>query len=308
MGEMTMKERETIEIINKIMPKSSLQVNKLFETDSEVMELKHENGYLLFSTDEFSAEDMLVEWDAFALGYNIAVASLSDIYASGGVPKYYAQSLTINDMFTPKYLRDFHKGVASVLKQADVAFIGGDFGRSPLWRCASSSIGFAEKILKRSGAKIGDSIYITGEIGVGNMQAMNIKNRFTLRNIEAEVIRQFATSCIDTSDGVWNAINLIADQSKVGYELRDLPYDALGLLIAENMGYPKEMLFFCEGGEFELLFTSPKELPFNKIGQITELSKTLDGKDISAFDISAREFANVSDYIRAVTKICAELL
>ena len=303
-----MKEKDTIKIINGIMPRSPLQLNKPFETDSEVMELKRENGYLLYSTDEFSAEDMLVERDAFTLGYNIAVASLSDIYACGGVPQYYAQSLTINEMFTPEYLTNFHEGVAAVLKQADVAFIGGDFGKSPLWRCTSSSIGFAENVLKRSGAKVGDSIYITGEIGAGNMQAMNIKNRFTLRNTEAEVIRRFASSCIDTSDGVWNAVNLIAEQSKVGYELCNLPYNALGLVLTENMGYPKEMLFFCEGGEFELLFTSPQELPFHKIGRITELSRTLDGKDISAFDISAREFARVEDYVKAVIETCAELL
>jgi thiamine-monophosphate kinase len=303
-----MKEKEIIEIINEIMPRSPLQVNKLFETDSEVMELKHESGYLLFSTDEFSAEDMLVEEDAFVLGHNIAVATLSDIYACGGVPKYYAQSLTINEMFTPEYLRNFHEGVAAVLKHADVAFIGGDFGKSPLWRCTSSSIGFTEKVVRRSGAKVGDSIYITGVIGAGNMQALKVKTQFTLRNTEAEVVRACATSCIDTSDGLWNAINLIASQSKVGYELYDLPYDAMGLRLSDSLGYPKEMLFFCEGGEFELLFTSPQELPFHKIGQITERSKTLDGKDISAFDLSAREFEHVEDYVEAVMEICKRLL
>ena len=302
-----MKEREIIEIINGIMPRSFLQVNKPFETDSEALELKHENGYLLFNTDEYSAEDMLVESDAFTLGHNIAVATLSDIYASGGVPKYYAQSLTINEMFTPKYLRSFHEGVAAVLDQANVAFIGGDFGKSPLWRCTSSVIGFAEKVVRRSGAKVGDSVYITGKIGAGNLQALNMKTRFTLRNAEAEVVRQCATSCIDTSDGVWNAINLIASQSKVGYELYDLPYDAMGLSYSGKYGYPKEMLFFCEGGEYELLFTSPQKLPFRKIGHITEHSKTLDGKDISAFDLCAREFDHIEDYVKAVSEICQPL-
>jgi len=169
------KEKDVIKIINEIMPRSILQINKPFEMDSEAIELKHEGRHLLFSTDEFSEEDMFMEQDAFALGHNIAVGTLSDIYASGGIPKYYAQSLTINEMFTAEYLRDFHEGVAAVLRQANVAFIGGDFGKSHIWRCTSSAIGFAEKILKRSGAKVGDSIYITGEIGSGNMQAMKMK-------------------------------------------------------------------------------------------------------------------------------------
>ena len=301
-----MKEKEFIDIINEVMPRSPLQVNKPFETDSEILELKHENGFLLFSTDEYSAEDMLVESDAFVLGHNIAVGTLSDNYATGGVPKYYAQSLTINAMFTQEYLRNFHRGVAAVLDQANVAFIGGDFGKSSLWRCTSSAIGFAERVVRRSGAKVGDAIYITGKIGAGNMQALKIKKRFTLRNAEAEVIRQCATSCIDTSDGLWNAINLIAAQSKTGFELHDLPYDAMGLRVAKSLGYPKEMLFFGEGGEFELLFTSPQILPFHKIGHITENSKTLDGKDISSFDLSAREFDCVEDYIEAVKEICAK--
>ena len=303
-----MKEKEVIKIINEIMPRSSLQVNKPFETDSEIMELKHESGYLLFSTDEFSAEDMLVEQDAYVLGYNIAAATLSDIYASGGVPKYYAQSLTINEMFTPEYLKNFHKGVADLLIEAEVAFIGGDFGKSSHWRCTSSVIGFAEKTLRRSGANVGDSIYITGKIGAGNMQAMKVSTRFTLQKDSAKIIQQYATSCIDTSDGVWNAVDIISAESVVGYELYDLPYDEMGLRLTSDLGYPKEMLFFCEGGEFELLFTSPRDLPFHKIGQITERSKTLDGKDISAFDLSAREFDHIEDYVKAVMKTCAELL
>ncbi|MCL1875080.1 MAG: hypothetical protein FWF87_02325 [Synergistaceae bacterium] len=99
------------------------------------------------------------------------------------------------------------------------------------------SAGFFELIHK-------DSIYITGKIGAGNLQALKIKKRFTLRNAEAEVVRQHATSCIDTSDGAWNAVNLIAAQSKVGYELHDLPYDATGLRITNTLGWPKELLFF----------------------------------------------------------------
>jgi len=310
-----MTETELIEKLIKLMPRSDMQLNKPFESDSEILRFNTEN--MLFSTDEFSAEDLLLDKNPYILGYNIAAASISDIYASGGVPVFYAQSLTINKMFTEKYLMNFYAGVADVLKETNTSFMGGDFGKANDWRCCTSVIGSAEKPILRSGAKEGDNIYFTGKVGAGNVQAaaklynINVaKIKFNLRNKEAEIIRQNATSCIDTSDGVFNALMTISRMSNVGFEVFDLPYMNAGKIAARLMGIPKELLFLCECGEYELLFTAPEnvELPFYKIGKIIKGKKIFNNKDVSKINISAREFEDAKEYLKVVKKACEELL
>lgn len=310
-----MTERELIEKLAVLMPKTGLQQNGIFESDSEILRFGDRN--LLFTTDEFSSEDMFAENDPYVLGHNIAVASVSDIYAGGGEPLFYAHSLTINKMFNENFLEKFYMGVSDVLKAAGVAFIGGDFGKAGEWRCCASLIGVSDRPILRSGAKTGDDIYVTGKVGGGNLQAAariyNInaaKIKFNLRKDEAEIIRRHATSCMDTSDGLWSAVNTVSRMSETGFELFNIPYIKAGRLAAKLLGLPEEMLFLCECGEYELLVTAPPDisLPFYKIGRITESGKLLNGKDISGINVSAREFENMADYMKAVKKLCVELL
>ena len=294
-------EKDIITKINALMPRSPLQENKVFESDSEV--IKAGDGYQLFNIDEFSHEDRFCEKNGYDLGWNIAVGTLSDIYASNGVPEYFGCSLTLNKIFNEKYTLDFAHGIADVLRQENVSFIGGDMSRSLEWRAACFAVGSSAQPIKRSGAQAGDNIYISGEVGAGNLMAVGVPCRFTSRKIPEGV-----TACIDTSDGVWNGINTIADESGVGFELFDVLYIEKGVEICRKLRLPKELMFFCECGEYELLFTSPLSLPFTKIGEITESGKKLNGKNISGFDISARNYKNIAGYIKAVKRKCAELL
>lgn len=323
-------EREVIEMISSIMPKSEVRLNKPFESDSEV--LNHHGKRLLVNVDEFSGEDLFRTGDPYSLGWNIAVGAVSDILASGGRPLYYAHSLVIDNSWDEAYIKQFSEGVAGVLKGSGTAFIGGDFGRAREWRCAVTVIGDAEgEAVLRSGASAGDLIYMTGEVGTGNFEAFlsmyrdravighvsgTIRNRFELRIREAELIRKYATACIDTSDGVFNSLNAVADASGTGYAVQDLQYMKLGKMAAKLMSMPKALLFLGECGEYELLFTVKAEmeqeflkiadeskLKFCKIGKVTEPSqRTLFEKntaiDLRGLDISARDYEDRKEYIK----------
>lgn len=309
-----MQEKEWINRLIKLMPRSDLQINKPFESDSEI--LKSQNSFLLFNIDEFSGEDLFLEQDPYVLGHNVACGTLSDIYASGGIPQYFALSLTLDQQFTPQYTERFYQGIADVLRKANVSFIGGDFSQSDTWRCNACAIGETKKPILRSGAKAGDVIYLTGALGAGNVAAAArlyhvpfSKIAFNLKHEDARLVRTCATSCIDTSDGVYQAVLSIADESQVGFALDRLPYVKAGKLLAKVLRLPEEMLFFCECGEYELLFTAPPdaELPFIKIGTVMEHERTLKGRDISNIKISAREFKDPKQYLKAVQTICEEL-
>lgn len=326
------REKEMIEVINRHMPKSTSQLNKLFESDSEIIAFHGKT--LLYNIDEFSEEDLLREDDPYVLGRNMAIGSISDILASGGRPKFYAHSMVIRDSWTKDYVERLSQGVGQVLKEAGAAFIGGDFGVSKTWTYTGSVIGNLEgQAMLRSGAKVGEWIYITGPIGRGNVEAAlklyeqnslvkhlikRWKNSFRLRNKETEVIKRYSRCCIDTSDGVFNALGTISEMSGTGFSVCNLPYVKSGLLLAKALNLPKEMLFIGECGEYELLFTLSKEneeafkrealkkkLTFYKLGEIKEqgISKLWKREreiDLRTYDIRARDYTDPKDYLRKV--------
>lgn len=309
-----MKERDMIKLLCSGLPRAGTQVNALFESDAEI--LKFGDRYLLYSMDEFSEEDLFAAKDPYCLGHNIACAAISDIIASGGEPLYYAHSLTVDSRFDRRYTERFAKGIGDVLKEAKADLIGGDFGRAEHWRCCAAVIGITETPVLRSGARAGDHIYLTGPVGAGNMQAAlglyhvpftGMIPAFTLRMNALEDIRKYATSCIDTSDGLFQSVNMLAKMSKTGYAITDIPYVKGGRTLARLTGLPLLMLAFCECGEYELLFTSPEELPYLKIGQIREQGMTINGKDVSRIDLSARSHQDLKDYLKEAKTICEEL-
>lgn len=308
------KEKKLINLIAKIMPWSDAQLNKLFESDSEILKFGQRN--ILFTIDEFSKEDMLREHDPYILGWNLAVGGISDILASGGRPLFYAHSFVINRNWTEDYIKEFCSGVADVLKESDTFFIGGDLGQADDWSYTIACIGeIIDKPILRTSAKNDNLIYLSGEIGAGNLEALlklqadkKVKNRFYLRIKESALLSKFATSCIDTSDGVFNALETLAEMSNLGYEVTNLPYLKTDLIAK----IPEILLFLGECGEYELLFTIKKEdelkflreakrqnLYFYKIGQMSSKEKkNLKNIDLSKINIRARDFADVKDYLK----------
>jgi len=325
-------EAKIIRLIAEKMPRSDLQINKVFESDSEIIDVN--GNKLLVNVDEFSEEDMFREHDPFSLGWNLTAGSISDIYATGGKPVFFAHSLVVNESWTEDYISRFSEGIASCLKRTNTAFIGGDFGTSSVWRYTATVIGQLDgKPLLRSNAKENDFIYMTGKIGLGNFEAglklyskrvlvkqfgNSIKNRLVVRDREAELIRKYSECCIDSSDGVFNALSSICEVSNVGFELFDLQYIKSGLLLSKLLNIPKTLLLLGECGEYELVFTVKSEfekqlldeankmgLHFYKIGRVTKSKDRVlkDGAgsiDLSRFDIRARDFKDPKIYLKHI--------
>jgi thiamine-monophosphate kinase len=324
------KERKLINLVSPLLPRSKNQINKLFQSDSEIVE--EFGGFTLFNIDEFSNEDHFRENDGFSLGWNMAVGAISDIYATGGKPVYYLHSLTVDKNWEEEYITEIVKGVSKALEKSSVSFLGGDFGVSEQWRYTATVIGRSEKPVMRSGANPGDSVFMTGNIGRGNIEAFLkiysdrsiistisdiLPLRLPLRTGESELIARYATSCIDTSDGVFNGIHTIAEMSDCGFYIEKLPFLNGASIISKVSGLSKLLLFFGEAGEYELLFTVPqnrveqflqeaKKYDINYLGKITTGSKELKYKEkaynLENFSLRARDFEEVKDYISEVSK------
>ena len=323
------KETEIIKKIIDILPKSELLQNKFFESDAEI--INYNNKKLLFSIDEFSQEDFFSDDYPYELGKNVSIATISDILASGGRPLFYAHSLTIdNEKWDSKFIEAFTQGIAVVLKEAMAGFIGGDLGISKLWKYTGVVIGETENPITRIGAAEGNLIFMTGKLGTGNIEAAKMlylnnnplvnnlslpKLKLNLRYKESKFINKYATSCIDSSDGVLSAINTISDLNNVGFEITKLPYSEEGIKFCELISKPKCLLFMGECGEYELVFTIKEEakdtfiqkaksnqLSFTQIGVIQNKHQKLlqtedDHIDFIKYEIRARDYNNISEYL-----------
>lgn len=282
----------------------------------------------LFACRQFAAENFFRESDPTALGWNITVAAISPILASGGTPICCAQVLRVGADWNTHYVRQFAAGVRQVLNLAHARFVGGDCERSEHWSCTVSEIGLCEgRPILRHGAKPGDLIYISGEIGAGNLEAAlrlngeatsgSIDNRFALRLREAAIMRNCASSCIDTSCGVWNSLNTLADLNKCGYSVDSLPYLPSALHFCQKLSLPQQLLFLGECGEYELLFTMRPAheksfltqarqfgCDFHRLGRIVSCGKTLqeNGReiDLESLCYHAREYPTGKQHLAAL--------
>jgi thiamine-monophosphate kinase len=323
-------EKEVISLFDSILPAGLGRLTKCFESDAEELVIDSKN--ILLSTDQFSEEDMLREDDPYSLGWNATVGALADIYASGATPRFYSHAVTAAKSWDIGYMKKFCTGIADVLKLAKTEFAGGDMGLADNWSYTATVIGIPSyKRLSRKGASSGDSIYMTGRAGAGNLEAGMklhggnpaisrltglVKNRFHLRIAEAEIIREFARCCIDTSDGVFNALNTIAEINSVGYEINNVPYIRAGVLMSVLLKVPVQLLFLGGCGEYELLFTvdsvaekimlkkaGEKRIRVNRLGTILEdsgvriLCTGTKRLELDKLDISARMHQSAGEYL-----------
>ena len=230
------------------------------------------------------------------------LVNLSDIAAMGASPRWITLSLTLPEN-NSDWLKEFSKQFNSLLADYSLVLIGGDLTKGPLSiTIQAHGIVPKGKFLCRSGAKPGDSIYVTGELGAAAYTLKYLKDSDEkLKPTKKEIqrlnkpepriktgleIRDIATSCIDISDGLFTDLSHILRCSKVGAEvkLQDIPYSSTLRKLNKDLAID---LALTGGDDYELCFTIPSNVSntdlekmittskVSKIGRINELSSKL---------------------------------
>ena len=149
------------------------------------------------------------------------------------------------------------------------------------------------------------------------MLLKTVKNKFHTHTKLAKIISKYASSAIDTSDGVLSALHTLSEINQKGFQIREIPYISKGIVASKILNLPKLLLFFGECGEYEILFTvnehnkrsvikkfKADKLDIYEIGEIIENYKdksiSCSGKylDVSDYNLNARDFENVKDYLK----------
>ncbi|MWC30393.1 thiamine-monophosphate kinase [Paenibacillus sp. MMS18-CY102] len=103
------------------------------------------------------------------IGYKALAANVSDIAAMGGLPRHALVSVSVPPAWGPERMRRLYDGIYACAEQYGVAIIGGDTTSSPLHLAVAITIvGTVEagRALRRSGAKPGDAVFLTGPVGM----------------------------------------------------------------------------------------------------------------------------------------------
>jgi thiamine-monophosphate kinase len=223
--------------------------------------------------------------DSRGIGHKSLAVGLSDLAASGAKPAWASLAITLPSD-DPDWLKQFSQGFFELAKLHGVHLIGGDTTRGPLSVTVQVAGWLPQaKSLTRGGAHLGDTIYVTGKLGLA-ASALAAKQAGEQpfsewlaklhfpepRIIAGQALLDMATSMIDVSDGLVADLCHILTASKVGAELQIKSVPRPMQLIPSISSADSIFAALCGGDDYELLFTSAASS--TEIEQIARSSRT----------------------------------
>ncbi|HWY61836.1 MAG TPA: thiamine-phosphate kinase [Rhizomicrobium sp.] len=237
-------------------------------------------GFDLIVTIDQIAEgtDFFAFDPAGAIAQKALRVNLSDLAAKGAEPAYYLLSLSLPVSVTLDWLTAFAAGLAEDQKTYGISLLGGDTSRAegPL-AITITAFGFVPegRMVKRSGARAGDAVYVTGTIGdsggglaifkrekhaLTETQRDHLTGRYQLPEppvVFGAALRELASASVDVSDGLIADLGHIAAGSGVGIQLfgEKIPRtDALRALWGEGMDAIGRAV--TAGDDYQIAFTA----------------------------------------------------
>ena len=253
------------------LPRHPHQLNALLESDAELIQLA-ETTTLAITTDSIVEEiETGLYTDPFLIGWMTVMVNLSDLAAVGAKPVGLLLAQHIPDDTPGEFLQELQRGIASACRSAETFILGGDTNASSNLQMGATAIGVIddEKRIMRRGCHAGHLIYCSNPMGEGGAYAFSqIFGRTYLayqpkaRLREGEIVRQYGSACIDSSDGFFPAIATLMQLNTVGVELEGTIDSLLSptmQAMAKSVNIPPWFFLAGPHGEFELVFSIPPE-------------------------------------------------
>lgn len=253
--------------------------------------------------------------DPQAVGWKALAVNLSDLAAMGAEPRWFTLALTLR-MADPEWLSGFAAGLGAMARESGVALVGGDTTQGAL-SITITAMGTvpAGKAIRRSGAKAGDAICVTGTLGDaalalrllgegggrGEARSADLEmlrtrlNRPVPRVAVGAALRDLAHAAIDLSDGLAGDLSHILDASKTGAEIHAAKLPMSPAFKALSEPEARLELQVSGGDDYELCVCLPPEnvgklrkrldLPLTEIGRIVK------GKGLTVLGAKGKKLA-----------------
>lgn len=291
-------ENEFVEWLRQRAPRAAGKVRLGIGDDAALIEVGL--GQALILTTDMSLEGVHFTrklHPARAIGHRALARSLSDVAAMGGSPRYALVSLAISKAVSRSWIEDVYAGIFGLAKRFGVKVIGGDTavvrGRSLIDILVAGEVPRGKELL-RSGAKAGDSVFVSGRLGLSALGLHLLKSGVRRGDPEEALAiqahlypqpqcklgrflceRGLASALMDISDGLSMDLARLCAASGVGARL-----------FAERIPCPRlkdaaeSLNLALHGGEdYQLLFTVPprevvrtpssfRGIPLHQIGEI----------------------------------------
>jgi thiamine-monophosphate kinase len=189
------------------------------------------------------------------VGAKLLLRNLSDIAAMGGTPLHATVSLLLPDMVSISWIRDFHQGLARTALRHRVHIVGGDVAGSPVLAASLTLIGrqAGYRCLHRSGARTGDRIFVTGELG-GSLLGRHLRFEPRLKEGRWLAARPEVRAMMDISDGLAKDLNSLCPAgAEPALRPEAVPCSRAARRLAATSGRTALEHALCDGEDYELV-------------------------------------------------------
>jgi thiamine-monophosphate kinase len=217
-----------------------------------------------------------------SIGYKVVAVNVSDVGAMGGIPMHFVVSLAVPGDLDLEWVDAFYSGIERACRAFDVSLLGGDSSSSERIFADVSMIGRvrAGSSIRRSGARVGDGIYVTGQLG-SSLRGLDLLRQGERndpavqrhlypqpRHRVGAAIADRAHAMIDISDGLSTDLGHVAAESKVSARIYKDRIPAAPDAADSHVLHG--------GEEYELIIVAPdlpqsiESVPLTRIGEIVE--------------------------------------
>jgi thiamine-monophosphate kinase len=298
------------EFIKKITSLLKRKRAKLWIGDDAAALKVEGDKYLLLSSDSLvEGTHFLTSWVSlvpdffFKIGKKLVNASVSDIASMGGTPLCALNTLVFPTEFKSDWAFSIYEGIAHASSELELEIVGGDTSSGSLLFLDFFVLGEAKAYMSRSGARAGDLVAVSGELGASRAGLeLLLSKKFDeelvgkflepkARVREGKRLLELGVRCAtDVSDGFLFNLGTVARASGVSIEVfsENIPLSQRAVKI---FGKERAMEFALYGGEdYELIATFPEhlageaqELGFKIVGMVKEEEPKvlLDGEEVT---------------------------
>ncbi len=265
------------------------------EDDCAVMDIGGEE-YLLATTDMLHRKtDFPPEMSGWQIGWMSVAVNLSDLASKGAKPLGVLMAMGIPSDSEVGFVEEIARGMADCASRFGTQVIGGDTDSHEELTMAGTALGLVKKelLIRRSGAKVGDLVCVTGNLGTAGAALLALEKKMP---VSQEILKALfepspriregmalsetcaVTSMMDISDGLALSLHDLSRASGVGFRIYENKLPVLSgvrrlLKVEERL----EAVVYT-GGDFELLFTVAKDniemarkaCPLTVIGEVIE--------------------------------------